>query len=124
MPRPKRPRWIMARPAVNGFAPEGAQEKEAVILSLEELEAIRHIDYEGLDQSQAAQIMNVSRQTVGRILKTARFNLSKALVTGCPLKIEGGCYTIRNRQTEYGHHGRGRGRRRTLCGTGRGTAKD
>jgi len=69
MPRPKRPRYIDAVPRVTEFVPRGAVPAEDVILSLEEFEAVRLIDYDGLDQTQAADIMNVSRQTVGRILR-------------------------------------------------------
>ncbi len=94
MPRPKRPRCIISRPIIKEFRPEGVEEKGEITLSLEEFEAIRLIDFQGLDQSQAAEIMNVSRQTFGRILKIGRFNLSKALVNAYRLKVTGGCYTI------------------------------
>jgi len=109
MPRPKRPRCIVSRPATRGFIPDGTQETGQVILSLEEFEAIRLIDFEGMDQTQAATMMNVSRQTFGRILKSARFTLSKALVTGQRLKVEGGCYEMSGQRTGRGHeHGRKR----------------
>lgn len=78
MPRPKRPRSIDAMPRVTEFSPQGIAPSEEVILSLEELEAVRLIDYDGLDQSRAAEVMNVSRQTVGRILRAGRFKLAKA----------------------------------------------
>ena len=115
MPRPKRPRCIASRPITRGFIPDGALKAGEVILSLEEFEAIRIIDFEGMDQSQAAEMMNVSRQTFGRILKSARFHLSKALVTGQRLKVTGGCYEMSGQRSGRGHgrgkgHGRGRGR--------------
>ena len=114
MPRPKRPRCIISRPIIKEFRPEGIKAKEEVTLSLEEFEAIRHIDFEGLDQSQAAEIMNVSRQTFGRILNAGRFNLSKALVNAHRLKVEGGCYKIHGHGNGhgYGRHGHGKGHRR------------
>ena len=118
MPRPKRPRCIISRPIIKEFRPEGVEERGEVTLSLEEFEAIRHIDYEGLDQSQAAEIMNVSRQTFGRILKAGRFNLSKALVNAYRLKVEGGCYTIYDNGQRFGRHGHGRGQRRRGRGKG------
>ncbi len=120
MPRPKRPRCIRSRPRINGFRPEGVKERGEVLLSLEEFEAIRHIDFEGLDQSQAAEIMNVSRQTFGRILKAGRFNLSNALVNAYRLKVEGGCYMINDDGQDFGHHGRGRGHGRRGKGRGQG----
>lgn len=103
MPRPKRPRCISARPRIQGFQPRGAEETGEIILSLEEFEAVRLIDHEGLDQSGVAEIMGVSRQTVGRILKTARFKIAESLVTAKRLTVQGGCYEMR---------GMGRGRRR------------
>ena len=111
MPRPKRPRCITARPIIKEFRPIGVEERGEVTLTLEEFEAIRHIDFEGLDQSQASQIMNVSRQTFGRILRAGRFNLAKALVTARRLRVEGGCYKMHDGQW-HGRHGHGRGRGR------------
>jgi len=102
MPRPKRPRCIASEPAIKGFKPRGAVETGEVILSLEEFEALRLIDYEGMDQSGAAQVMDVSRQTVGRVLKTARHKIAESLVTAKRLTVQGGCYEMRGR-------GQGRG---------------
>lgn len=109
MPRPKRPRCISARPETKGFIPHGTIETGEVILSLEELEAVRLIDLEGFDQTGAASIMNVSRQTFGRILKQARYNIARAIITAKRLTIQGGCYEMRR-------HGRGRGRGRQMHG--------
>lgn len=105
MPRPKRPRHIFSDPEVTSFRPDGQVAGSDIILSLEELEAIRIIDYTGMDQSRAAEIMNVSRQTVGRILKAGRIKVSTALIEGRCLKVEGGCYRIKG----HGPHGRGQG---------------
>jgi len=106
MPRPKRPRCISNRPGIQSFVPQGSPETGEVILSLEEFEAIRLMDHEGFDQAGAASIMNVSRQTFGRILKEARYHLSHALVTSKRLTVQGGCYEMRR-----GGGGRGRQRR-------------
>ncbi len=95
MPRPKNPRTIHAPPTVGGFKPRKVGEKGEVILSLEEFEAIRLIDFEGLDQIRASKLMGVSRQTFGRVLRSGRFTLSKALIKGLHLKVGGGCYEIR-----------------------------
>lgn len=123
MPRPKRPRCIISRPATKGFRPEGLEEKGEVLLSLEEFEVIRLIDFEGMDQSQAAEIMKVSRQTVGRILKAGRFTLSKALVEARRLKVEGGCYEIHGNGHGRGGHGNGMGRGRKGGGRGMGRGR-
>jgi predicted DNA-binding protein (UPF0251 family) len=74
-----------------------------VLMSVEELEAIRLSDFDHLDQETAANMMEVSRHTYGRILTSARSIIAEALVTGKALKIEGGTYELR---------GMGRGRRR------------
>lgn len=118
MPRPKRLRCILSSPNIRIFGPEGVPEKGEVSLSLEEFEAIRHIDYKGLDQSRAAELMNVSRQTFGRILRSGRHRVADALVNACRLKVEGGSYTFDNDRRGHGHHGHGKGRGR--CGRGRG----
>ncbi len=122
MPRPKRPRHITSRPIASEFKPAGIKSKEEIMLSLEEFEAIRLIDYEGMDQSQAAEIMNVSRQTVGRILKVGRYKLSKSIVEALRLKVSGGCYKIHRNDAEKAPHGhrRGQGRKGHGCGMGRG----
>lgn len=129
MPRPKRPRYIISHPSINTFGPKGVRACEEIIISLDEFEAIRLIDYDGMDQSEAAKIMNVSRQTVGRILKAGRGKLSTMLVLGHSLKLEGGCYKIGEKPVEErgrGHHGRGRGcgRRSNGLGPGPGRGKN
>ena len=111
MPRPKLFRTIQSPPAIDGFNPNGAEQKGEVVLSFEEFEAIRLIDFEGLDQSQAADQMGISRQTFGRVLRSARSIIAKALVLGFELKMTGGCYQVRG----HGHEpvsGSGRCRRR------------
>jgi len=61
---------------------------EEVGLSLDELEAIRLADYEGLYHEQAAEKMKISRPTFGRILGEARLKLAETLVEGKALRIE------------------------------------
>lgn len=61
-----------------------------VVLSVDEFEAIRLADLEGLYQEQAAERMKISRQTFGRVVEAARRKVAKALVEGKALKIEGG----------------------------------
>jgi len=113
MPRPKHPRTIHAHPSVEGFRPRGTGQKKEIILSVEEFEAIRLVDFEGLDQTRAADLMGISRQTFGRVLKSGRFTLSKALVEGLHLKVEGGCYRVRGNRHGHGQgNGLGNQRRR------------
>jgi len=98
MPRQKKPRFISGYPSINAFVPKGMVETGKVILTLEGLETLRLTDFEGLDQETAAGIMQVSRQTYGRILGEARHIVSEALVTGKALVVEGGTYEMRGRQ--------------------------
>jgi len=74
------------------FKPAGipASSLEEVVLALDELEALRLADLEGQYQEEAAQKMNISRQTFGRIIETARHKVAEALIHGKVLRIEGG----------------------------------
>lgn len=95
MPRPKKPRFVSGYPIIAAFVPQGMPITGEVMLSVEELEAIRLSDFERLDQESAATLMQVSRQTYGRILSTARSIIGEALVTGKALKVAGGHYAMR-----------------------------
>ena len=79
-------------PETNYFKPRGIPLSllEEVILAVDEFEAIRLADLEGFYQEQAAEKMNVSRQTFGRIIESAHKKVAEALVQGKALKIEGG----------------------------------
>lgn len=61
-----------------------------LVLEIDELEAIRLADWEGLYQEQAAEQMKISRQTFGRIVSSARKKVAQALVEGMSIRIEGG----------------------------------
>ena len=95
MPRPKKPRFVSSYPTIAAFVPQGMPISGEVMLSVEELEAIRLSDFERLDQESAANLMQVSRQTYGRILATARHIVGQALVTGKALRVTGGNYAVR-----------------------------
>lgn len=111
MPRPRKPRFVQGHPIVSTFVPENTPPwgRRATVLPLEGLEAIRLSDHQGLDQETAATMMNVSRQTFGRILSEARAIVADALVTGKVLRIEGGHFDMPPRGR--GRHRRGRGGR-------------
>ncbi|PKN79387.1 MAG: hypothetical protein CVU48_05480 [Candidatus Cloacimonetes bacterium HGW-Cloacimonetes-1] len=92
MPRVKILRNLDELPIIKGFRPIWlkANVRQAVIMKLEEYEAIRLIDYEKQNHEQAATAMNVSRPTVTRIYENARLQIATALVEGRSLLIEGG----------------------------------
>ena len=92
MARPKCCRRIGGEPACRIFKPAGIPRVvlEEIILTMDEFEAIRLADLDGLYHEQAAARMNVSRQTFGRILEEARGKVARVLVQGLALRIEGG----------------------------------
>ncbi|MDD3322589.1 MAG: DUF134 domain-containing protein [Paludibacter sp.] len=92
MPRPKQERRIDSPPLMLGFKPFGIKRNalESVKLQIDEYEAIRLLDYEGLNQEQASERMNVSRPTLTRIYENARKTIAKALMEGKMILIEGG----------------------------------
>lgn len=65
-----------------------------ISLTLDEYEAIRLADLEGLYQEEAADLMNTSRQTFARIVESAHRKVAAALVNGLPLLIEGGTVNL------------------------------
>jgi len=111
MPRPRKMRWVQGRPVVAAFVPDQMPPwgREEAVLPVEGLEAIRLVDYQGLDQEAAAAMMNVSRQTLGRILADARAVVADALIMGKILRIEGGHFEMPPRgRGGYGRGWRGR----------------
>ncbi len=92
--RPKKTRWVKCDPAERIFKPQ-ANSNEIVVLTLDEFEAVRLLDYEGFSQAKAATMMRVHRSTVSRIVSSARQKIAHALVDIKILKIEGGCCKIK-----------------------------
>ena len=92
MPRPSHCRFISGAPAAVLFKPAGvpARELSEVVMTLDEFEAIRLADGEGLYQEEAARRMGVSRTTFGRILESARRKVAEVLAGGKCLRLEGG----------------------------------
>lgn len=92
MPRPFCPRRIAGRPAAPIFKPVGIplRELDEVVMALDEFEALRLADLDGMYQEQAAEQMNVSRPTFSRIVDSAHRKMADAIVHGKALRIEGG----------------------------------
>lgn len=95
MARPTKWRKIEGLPSVPYFIPSDKEIPEVPenILKLEELEAIRLKDLEGLEQEECAEKMEVSRPTFQRILLAAREKIADSLVNGKSIHIEGGNFT-------------------------------
>lgn len=96
MPRPCKKRRICCEPSSLKFKPAGAYRKNAknIFLTLDEFEAIRLADLEGFYQEQAAQKMNVSRQTFGNIILSARKKVADFLINSGQLTIGGGVVEV------------------------------
>jgi uncharacterized protein len=100
MPRPPIERSVGGIPRITLFKPAGVpgRELEQLHLAVDELEAIRLVDLEGMSHEQAAAVLGVSRQTVGRMLQRGRATVADALVGGKAITIGGGKYRVEPRQ--------------------------
>ena len=70
-------------------------ELEVVSLAIEEFEALRLVDLEGLQQEEAATMMGISRRAFWEDIQNARSKVALALTTGKAIEIKGGNY-VRN----------------------------
>ena len=100
MPRPQRCRWIGFLPEVTVFKPAGIPGRllSEVVLTLDELEAIRLAHLQGLYQEEAAARMKVSRQTFGNIITSADAKVADCIVNGRMLRIEGGTIMVQGQR--------------------------
>lgn len=83
-----------------------------IIMSMDEYETVRLMDFEGLTQVECAAQMNIARTTVTAIYEAARKKMADALVNGKSMAILGGDYVV----CENANHCCGRcGRNCTGC---------
>jgi predicted DNA-binding protein (UPF0251 family) len=96
MGRPPKERRVEQLPPVTHYKPAGVPLRtlEEVILTIEEMEAIRLADIEQLGQGAAAERMEVSRPTFNRIVNTAHQKIAVALWQGHALRVDGGNFRI------------------------------
>ena len=94
MPRPVKVRRVCVEPKYTRFVPSGADRTDAAVLSIEEYEVIRHVDYQKMTHEECAVKMAVSRTTVTEIYETARYKIADAIINGKVLCIEGGNYRV------------------------------
>ena len=92
MPRTPKCRRICSFPDYYSFIPEEAEKEnlETIMMSLDEFETIRLLDYEGLNQEECAFRMGVARTTVTAMYENARKKLITAVVEGKRFSIAGG----------------------------------
>lgn len=83
--------YISSLPAIKAMIPEPKIGKRPVTINLAEAEALRLVDYEGLNFDETAAKMGVSKATVWRLVNSARKKMAKALFEGRVVLItEGG----------------------------------
>lgn len=92
MGRPEKLRRVGVMAPGRGLRPIGrpAAGLEVETLRLDELEALRLADLEGLYQEAAAERMDVSRATFARILGRARATVARAILGGRVLMVGDG----------------------------------
>ena len=96
MVRPRKCRRVCCEPQANYFKPRGIPLTmlDEVKLTIDEFEAIRLADVEGMEQEEASRRMKISRPTFGRIINNARRVIADAIVNCKALKIEGGDFIM------------------------------
>ena len=96
MSRPTKERRVLEPPKIQGMKPIGVPARflERVFMTLDEYEAIRLADFDGLEHQQAAEAMGVSRPTFTRLIEKARKKVAEAIVGVKELLIEGGNYSF------------------------------
>ena len=94
MPRPVRVRRVCEEPKFTRFVPAGAEKLEPQVLTIEEYEVIRHVDYQKMTHEECALQMDISRTTVTEIYESARYKIADSLINGKVLCIEGGNYRV------------------------------
>lgn len=108
MARPNKYRRICELPDHQFFGPKGkprTEGDEAIVLTVDEYEVLRLIDYEALNQEECAAHMEVARSTIQRVYNIARKKLMTMMVEGRDINIQGGNYKICDGQ----HEGKGCG---------------
>jgi predicted DNA-binding protein (UPF0251 family) len=92
MSRPRKKRSVNRPPLFTAFKPIGVkgQSLEQISLTLDEFEAIRLADYLGMEHSEAADEMEISRSTFTRLIEKSRNKISRLIIEGKALFIEGG----------------------------------
>lgn len=89
MTRPRLCRKIKFNPDITYFKPQGVplRSLEVVEMTLEEIEALRLKNIQGLEQTEAAEKMGTSQSTFQRILTSAYQKISDALINGKAISI-------------------------------------
>lgn len=92
MSRPTKERIVNTPPIFNSYKPTGFNRSKLkrILIRLDEYEAIRLADYQGLDHATAAERMKISRSTFTRLIESARKKVASFIIEGGELVIDGG----------------------------------
>ena len=90
MVRPRSPRRLRFNPKALYLKPQGIPLKmlDEVVITHEEIEALKLYHVDKLDQKGAAENMKISQPTFSRTLDSVYTKLSEALIDGKAIKIE------------------------------------
>lgn len=94
MPRPCKKRLVCSHPGEKLFGPKGIPCDSVIELGVDEYEALRLIDIEGMTQEECARSMDVARSTVQSIYSSARRKLTSALVNDIDITVRGGDFVL------------------------------
>ena len=96
MGRPRKDRLVAFNPKISYFKPRGIPmvDLSEVCITVDEREALRLADLDGLSHEESGQCMGVSRATFGRILHNARQTVADALINGKAIRVDGGNYKM------------------------------
>ena len=98
--RPKKTRWVECNPGDRCFRPicKKGKKIKGVVLTMDELEAIRLADLECMHQADAAKCLKISRPTFSRIIESARCKVADGLVNIKCIKVKGGCCQVKEKE--------------------------
>lgn len=93
-------RFINFNPETTYFKPRGIplSSLEEIILTIDELEALRLKNYELFEQIECAKKMKISQSTFQRVLCAANRKIADALINGKAIKIDGGAIRMKRRK--------------------------
>lgn len=108
MPRPNKPKKVRNLPLCDRFLPgNGNCTSHEILLTVEEYETLRLIDYLGMTQEECAAEMGVGRATVQAMYTEARKKTARFLIEGASIRIQGGNYCIEDQRQAVGRGVRG-----------------
>ena len=98
MRKPYRKRRIHLPPNFKNFKPSGISRShlKSLTITVDEYEALRLADYEGLEHLQASEMMDISRPTFTRLIEKARNKIARAIIEGMEIVVEGGNIEFQN----------------------------